>query len=239
MVKNTFEIDDTWIKQAIRASGGEYLFHTGGNCAFIWLKNPAQAAQVANGLVNTLAPAPFAYVSRIDGGSYTYSRVTGPGAEVSDELEAAYQYLLGTFAGPLCPDIMLVFEEDTITRLHHPQHHGEHGGATWGAQQIPLVIAGPGVFPGAVSQFPARLMDIAPTVLMLLGIEPTHMDGVALTDALLTYSSAQVSAQDAIAPLLTAHQDAIIGRSAADVAAQKTPLPAPQPGPPFPTPRMP
>jgi len=92
--------------------------------------------------------------------------MTAGGASLDPGLSAAYDYMLGTFAGPLAPDIMFTFEENTITRVYSGKH-GEHGGATWGAQQIPLVIAGPGVAKGKQSAFPARLVDIAPTALAL------------------------------------------------------------------------
>jgi hypothetical protein len=142
------------------------------------------------------------------------------------------QYLLGTFAGPLAPDVSLAFEENTITRWY-PDAHGEHGGATWGAQQVPLVIAGPGVRPNYHSPFPARLMDVAPTVLALLGIQSGQMDGVALSDALLLPTYAQQQAQDLIASPLLAYQRAIIARSEADIVLQNPPFvrrPKPPPG---------
>jgi arylsulfatase A-like enzyme len=220
MVKNTYQIDDNAIKAAVREAGGDYLFHTGGNSAYIWLRNPAMAPHVADHLVNALDHAPFAHHQTIDSGNYVYHPVARQGLQIDPALEAAYQYLLGTFAGPLAPDIALSFEENTITRVY-PKPHGEHGGATWGAQAVPLVIVGPGVKQGAVSQFPARLMDIAPTVLTLLGIEPKNMDGVVLADALVKPTSAQQQAQDAIAAALTAYRQAIEARSQTDVATQK------------------
>jgi arylsulfatase A-like enzyme len=88
---------------------------------------------------------------------------------------------------------------------------------------VPLVIKGPGVKRGVLSDFPARLMDVAPTVLTLLGIQPTNMDGVVLADALIAPTRAQENAQDALTPALTAYQRAIIARSQADVAAQHPP----------------
>ena len=220
MVKNTYMIDDNAIKQAVRESGGNYLFHTGGNSAFIWLRNPAVAPKVADHLVNTLHHAPFAHYQTIENGTYTHHQVLQRGGSIDPVLEAAYQYLLGTFAGPLAPDISLTFEENTITRVFS-NAHGEHGGATWGAQSVPLVIAGPGVKSGVVSNFPARLMDVAPTVLTLLGIEPARMDGVVLADALAKPSHAQQSAQDKIADALTAHQKAIMTRSQIDQMTQE------------------
>jgi arylsulfatase A-like enzyme len=220
MVRNTYQIDDNAIKAAVREAGGDYLFHVGGNSAYIWLRNPPMAPIVAQHLVDTLHHAPFAHHQTIESGRYIYHPVVRTGWSIDPALEAAYQYLLGTFAGPLAPDIALAFEENTITRVY-TSFHGEHGGATWGAQQVPLLICGPGVKRGVQSPFPARLMDVAPTVLASLGLEPSNMDGVVLADALLSPSKTQQHGQDTIADALTAYQAAIKTRSHIDEMRQK------------------
>jgi arylsulfatase A-like enzyme len=230
MVGNTFQLDDSVVKAAIRAAGGDYLFHVGGNSAYIWLKNPEAAGSVAQKMVDAFPTLPlyrstdaqsvaFAHYQTIVSGKYTFNPVVPTGTTVDLQLEKAYQYLLSTFKGPLAPDIALWFEENTITS-HNPNVHGEHGGATWGAQQIPLVISGPGVRSGATSAFPARLMDIAPTVLTLLGIQPDRMDGAVLADALSRATDDQHSAQQDLAGRLKHYQSALIARSKADIASQ-------------------
>jgi predicted AlkP superfamily pyrophosphatase or phosphodiesterase len=60
MVHNTHQIDENLLKQTIREKG-EYLFHTGGNSAFIWVKDPATAPKVAQHLVDTIPHCPFAH----------------------------------------------------------------------------------------------------------------------------------------------------------------------------------
>jgi arylsulfatase A-like enzyme len=220
MVQNTYQIDDQLIKTAVREAGGDYLFHVGGNSAYIWLRNPAVAPQVAQHLVDIVAHAPFAHYQTIESGRYTFHPVLRRGTSINPALEAAYQYLLGTFAGPLAPDIALTFEENTITRVY-TSAHGEHGGGSWGAQQVPLVIAGPGVKRGVVSDFPARLMDVAPTVLTLLGLQPSNMDGVVLADALAAPTAAQERAQGDLESVLTGYQRAVIARSRGDIAAHR------------------
>lgn len=220
MVKNTYQIDDNDIKWWVRHAGGDYLFHTGGNSAFIWLRNPQLASHVAQELVNTFEHAPLAHFQKIESGKYVYHPITRTGWTLNPAFENAQQYLLSTFAGPLAPDISLTFEENTITRLY-PSAHGEHGGTTWGAQQVPLVVAGPGVRRGVHSDFPARLVDVAPTVLTLLGIEPSNMDGVPLADSFNTPNKDEQASQDKIADSLTAHQNAIIDRSRFDQMIQE------------------
>jgi hypothetical protein len=190
MVSNVYQVDDTHLKDVVRQGGGDYLFHTGGNCAYIWLRNPAASPGVAQHLVNTIKPAHFAHYQTIESGNYTYHPVSRSNWSPGQNLEAAHQYLLGTFAGPLAPDIALTFGENAITRVHHKK--------------------------------PARLMDIAPTVLTLLGIEPTNMDGLVLSDALAQPTNTHVEFQDSWAPALTLYQDAIYRRSVTDMREEKT-----------------
>lgn len=230
MVGNTFQLDDAVIKAAIRDAGGDYLFHVGGNSAYIWLKNPGQSASVAQKMVDAFPTLPlyrsadaqsvaFAHYQTLQAGEYVYDPIVPTGTQIDVELEKAYQYLLRTFAGPLAPDIALWFEENTITS-HNTDVHGEHGGATWGAQHIPLVITGPGVRSGHRSSFPARLMDIAPTVLTLLGLHPDRMDGIVLADAVKGASDNLHTAQQDLAGRLKTYQTALIARSKADIAQQ-------------------
>jgi len=104
---------------------------------------------VAQRLVRHVPYAAFAHYQTLQNGTYTYHLVTRPGAKADPALEAAYQYLFSTFAGPTSPDVCLWLEEDTVIRNHidgpPTAAHGNHGGATWGVQQVPLVISGPGV----------------------------------------------------------------------------------------------
>lgn len=228
MVANTLAIDDVTIKAEIRAAGGDYLFHTGGNSAFIWLRNREVAPKVAQHLVDVIGPAPMAYYQTMESGVYTYHPVAQTGTTIPPELDAAQQYLHSTFCGVLAPDISLIFRENTVTRIHS-KGHGEHGGVNWGSQQVPLVIAGPGTRQGSVSAFPARLMDIAPTLLTLLGIGPSRVDGVVLADALAVPTGEQQRAQDALGDTLTSHQRAIIAQSEAEIAVQRAYVEPPMP----------
>jgi arylsulfatase A-like enzyme len=60
----------------------------------------------------------------------------------------------------------------------------DHGGASWQAQHIPLILSGPGIREGHVSSSPARLIDIAPTLLQLMGASYRGMQGIPLADAM-------------------------------------------------------
>lgn len=230
MVSNTYQLDDAVIKSAVRQAGGDLFFHVGGSSAYIWLHNRADSASVARNLLTVLPTFPtagttppdaitFAHYRHLAGESYRYDPVVAPGKDLAPDLAAAYQYLLGTFNGPSAPDIVLSYPENMISRAAADQH-GEHGGATWGAQHIPLVVSGPGIRHGLTSSFPARLMDVAPTVFALLGLAPHRMDGVVLADALQRPHPHEVYAQDLHAPTLVAHQNAVIAQSERDLATQ-------------------
>jgi arylsulfatase A-like enzyme len=116
----------------------------------------------------------------------------------------AYLDLADTEASVSGADVLLPYKENTTGLARSKSFHGMHGGFSWGAQHIPLILEGPGIRPG-VSHFPAKLVDIAPTIERLLGLKiPDGVDGVVLADALQDATPAEHSAQDAVAqPRLT------------------------------------
>lgn len=79
-----------------------------------------------------------------------------------------------------------------VTADHGHTDRGGHGGTEPEVLQVPLIMAGKGVRPGA-SVVGAKLRDVAPTVAALLGIPaPGHGTGRALTEA-LEFSGAERS----------------------------------------------
>jgi hypothetical protein len=59
---------------------------------------------------------------------------------------------------------------------------GQHGGLGQYEQSPVLLIDGPGFTPGLRSAHEARVVDVAPTILRHLGVEPDAMDGHALSE---------------------------------------------------------
>jgi Type I phosphodiesterase / nucleotide pyrophosphatase len=204
----------TSINQAVKAAGGQILIQTGGTASYIYLKNPQVAAQVASAV---------AQVPNVQGAYYQVTQqpkpsfVPAPGIAMDEGLNASYRYLLNTFAGPSGPDVVAPFRENTIGNAMK-NAYGNHGGLSWGVQSVPMVITGPDVRHGAVSEFPARLMDVAPTVRRLLGLPAWRTDGIVLADALTAPTSQEQAKQSSISVPLTAYQDALIRQSQADVA---------------------
>ncbi|MGH2448403.1 MAG: alkaline phosphatase family protein [Chloroflexota bacterium] len=214
MVPNDRAVPGSTTMSTVKHNGGQYLFHTGGTAADIYLKNRLGAQEVAAAMARVPNVA-ASYYQTLTNGAYSYE--LSASSSIPSDLDDAYRYLLSTFSGPTAPDVVAPFRENTIGSAEKTAH-GDHGGLNWGAQHIPLFIAGPGVRPGATSHFPARLEDVAPTVLQLLGLASPDMDGTVLADCLGNASAAQVSAQEALRGPLTAHQAALITQAETDIA---------------------
>jgi arylsulfatase A-like enzyme len=91
----------------------------------------------------------------------------------------------------------------------HGEEFGEHGGTGHGRTlhqevlRVPLVIAAPGLLAPARVTTPASLLDVAPTVLELLGLEPvtTHRGVSLVARARAAASGAASDPADAARPL--------------------------------------
>lgn len=218
MVPNNRSVDGSITKKAVQQAGGQYLFHTGGTAADVYLHNWWHARAVAAEMLRV--PNVGASYYQVDRkGRYEY--LPAPGLNIDPALDNAYQYLLSTFSGSDAPDVVAPFRENTIGEFVKTAH-GDHGGLNWGAQHVPLVLSGPGVRSGLVSHFPARLVDVAPTVLRVLGLSATPMDGTVLADAITAATAGDIADQNALAAPLTAHQDALITAATADLAQDVT-----------------
>ena len=64
---------------------------------------------------------------------------------------------------------------------------------------------------------PARLVDIAPTVLAAMGLQPERMDGVVLADALLSPSSEFIKLQQATNNRLNPLKEALLNQHFKDM----------------------
>ncbi len=84
------------------------------------------------------------------------------------------QRLVDTAASPTGPDIIGTLIDDTTYSVA-----GDHGGIQRRTQQIPIVFVGAGLGPRDIGA-PVRSVDIMPTLLAELGLEPTSpLDGKA------------------------------------------------------------
>jgi hypothetical protein len=84
------------------------------------------------------------------------------------------QELVDTQAAPYGPDLVATLPDNTTYSVA-----GDHGGIQRAAQEIPIVFAGAGLSDKDVKA-PVRSVDIMPTILKAMGIDPVAaMDGVA------------------------------------------------------------
>jgi arylsulfatase A-like enzyme len=173
------------IQNAVTAAGtslADYDYHSSG---YLWLRDHTKAAAVAAKILALRNPDIRAVYYRKPR-AYTYVRAAGGVNSVSAATDGAYQFLLGTLAGSTAPHVVLMLKENTSIRgRNEVDWKGDHGGGSWNAEHIPLIISGPGVRQGVYSPYPATIYDIAPTVLDMLGASSVGMDGVVLADGLI------------------------------------------------------
>lgn len=211
MVPAARTVQDEQIHATVVKAGGVPLYIGHGDYSPIWLKNPGYAPTVGVALSNANIPNVAAVYVRFPKSGY---RLMSPSARLADPAVASsYAHLLATFDSAEAPDVVLLYDENTMTMK--PGYltigrKGDHGGATWGAQHIGLFIAGPNVKPGFTSPYPARLVDIAPTIEMFMGITGQGQDGVPLADALAKAPDWALKQQKAVQPGLTKDVDAIV-----------------------------
>jgi arylsulfatase A-like enzyme len=185
------------IARAVRKAGtslDDYDYHSAG---YFWLHNRRRAARVAANIVGLHNPYVRAVYYRAPG-SLEYVRALGGEPLASPAVATAYQFLLGTLVSPSAPQVVMFLAENTsIVGRNETNWRGDHGGASWNAEHIPLILSGPGVRQGIHSAFPATIYDIAPTILALLQAPWTGMDGMPLYDALTAPDVAGADAQAA------------------------------------------
>lgn len=203
MVPAVHIIESGTIKSIIAGAGGQALYVGHGDYCPIWLKNLDSVPRVTAALVQAQIPSVAAVYAKDPQGKYMLespvSRLANP------NVRNTYSSLLGTLNQSESPDIVLLYDENTITMtpaFSLAGRKGDHEGATWGAQHIPFVIAGPNIKHGFTSQFPARLVDIAPTLEVLMGVTPQGQDGVPLADGMITPPTSALRAQTRISARL-------------------------------------
>lgn len=219
MVPNTHIAPKHKIYAAVASTGAptietEAAATTSG---YVYLRNNADAPRVASALLDADLPHTDGVFYKVgtSGGWGHFVPAGDTAAKLGPALTQAYTDLCNTLAGPTGPDVVVPYTEDTlgIVVKGYGPHWGWHGGLTWGVQHIPMVISGPGVRHGT-SSFPAQLVDVAPTVERLMGIDPPKaVDGVVLADALQSPTSTETDTQAAVEKRRSEDVDALILRS--------------------------
>jgi hypothetical protein len=173
----------TDLARSITAAGGQQAYIGGGEAATIGLQDVLQAQPVAQALQDL-------HLRGLDAVYYKTQTQTGwkyqpqyLDPDLPASFSTAASFLLGTVVSPTAPDVVAAFAPGYAVR-----HRGDNGsagpGIGWDSQHIPLIIAGHGVQGGARSDYPARLVDIAPTIAAAMGLGSVPSDGIVLADAL-------------------------------------------------------
>ena len=183
---------------------------------YIWIKDSNSSGEVAK-KIEGMKPFGINYVfyKSLSNNDFVYQSTS---KNEKSSLEETYHYLMQTMVGPNSPDIYLFIKENTIIGKKFPlRSKGKHYGTTWHTQHIPLIIAGPGVKQNYQSDMPARSVDIPPTVLTLMGVQPENMDGIVLEDALSHPLPDHVETQKRLSKKLISYQRSLIDQSQDDL----------------------
>ncbi len=201
MVPALHTVSITRIENAITSSGGQALYVGHGDYSPIWLKNASAVPKAAKALADAAIPYVDAVYQKTPKGTY---QLVSPVSRLADPyVRTSYSDLLSTANAAESADIVLLYDENTMTETPNfiqTKRKGDHGGATWGAQHIPLIVAGPAFKRAYTSSYPARLTDIAPTVETVMQIQPRGQDGVPLADAMIKPPAWALKQQDVAQP---------------------------------------
>lgn len=177
-----------------------------------YVAEPSEAAEAAEEIAGLRLEGVRAvyHKTAAPAGGYVYVPARATAVVLPPSLDATYRYLTSTYASPQSADIVLFPEESWSTSESTSYMLGDHGTATWQNQHVPLVVSGPGIRRGVASSAPARLVDIAPTILAAMGLpRAARMDGVVLADALVAPSPSQLAEQGASDASLGPLRDAL------------------------------
>jgi arylsulfatase A-like enzyme len=179
-------IPEAVVQNAVRRAGTYVVHSVLQTGAYLWLRDPARATAAGRQIVASVGKRWIGAVyARRPSGARGYVQVSRDSTAGNPSAGDADRYLLRSFTSPQAPDVVLFFREGTAAYLGgRLPWRGDHGGADWESQHIPLVMSGPGVRRNAVLRDPVRIIDIAPTVLTLLGASPAGMQGIPVASAM-------------------------------------------------------
>ncbi|MGH2442169.1 MAG: alkaline phosphatase family protein [Chloroflexota bacterium] len=193
------------LEEAIAMAGTRAVYIEADTAAAMGLRESEMARVVSQSLGHIGGPNVDAvYYKSVHNQIWSY-HLGYARSGLSATLLRAYHILINTAASDTGPDVFAVYGPHTST--HDFASNGYtwvagHLGPQWGDQHIPLVIAGPGIRHGATSSYPARLVDIAPTIDRLLHQRSGKVDGSVLSDALVHASPTKLARQSNRARLL-------------------------------------
>jgi Type I phosphodiesterase / nucleotide pyrophosphatase len=175
------------LDRAIQLAGATKVYIEADTAAVIGIRELGKARAVARAAALLGGPAIDAtyYKTLVRGEWFYQPAYLRP--DLPLELRRAFLMLANTAAAATGPDVVVDYVPHVTTgdRPTNGYHWlAGHLGPQWDDQHIPLIIAGPQVRHDTFSSYPARLVDIAPTVERLLGLQSGSVDGIVLADAM-------------------------------------------------------
>jgi len=195
------------LDRALYLAGASKVYLEADTGAAIGIRQPDRARAVALEVARLGGAAiDTTYYKRLHAGVWSYATAYTR-ASLTVRMRQAFQMLADTDASAEGPEVLAMYAPHVTTgdRIANGYHWwAGHFGPQWDEQHIPLLISGAGVQHHRVSSYPARLVDIAPTVERLMGLRSDGVDGQVLADAVQSSSKAERSRQRArAAGLLT------------------------------------
>ena len=176
-------VPQTLITNAVTAAGTTAPAVSYSTAGYVWLTDQTKAQTVGEHIAVANDPGvQSVYYLAETNGKPGYVRAKG--TLVNAASEAANQYLLDTLLNGHQPTVAVFAREGMTFADPKTNWKADHGGNGWQSQHLPIIMAGPGIRAGVVSNAPAQLDDLAPTLLTDMGVAPTGMQGRALTEAL-------------------------------------------------------
>jgi predicted AlkP superfamily pyrophosphatase or phosphodiesterase len=212
MMPLTHTVAQSDLTGAVTRAGAKIISQAYTSGTYLWLSNEKVATAAGQNIAKLHNPhIQSVYVRIHTSKGFAYTRVTSSKVLRTPAVDVANQYLVQSFNGSNAPDVVVLFAEGTGCEPGgQAKWKADHGGASWEAQHIPLVISGPGVRSGFTSSSPARLIDLAPTALQLLAVPHTGMQGIVLADSMKTppgwATKTQATLNKQLSPVVSALQ---------------------------------
>ncbi len=215
MTPITRYVPDSIFNNAVKEAGTTAPSMAHNTATYIWLRDQTKGAAVAANIIKVHDPGiqSVYYLSSVKN---RVAYVRAPGLPLPAAVDAANQHLLRTLINSHEPNVVVLCRKGQTTSPPSAHWKADHGGATWGVQHIPLIIAGPGIRSNFQTPLPAQLEDIAPTVLTAMGVRPTGMEGHVLTEALDQPYAADVQRRASELARITPVVNALVKEDAAE-----------------------
>jgi arylsulfatase A-like enzyme len=181
----TTRLSAATLHKAVIAAGGQQTYIDPGQTTMLGLRGDLQAQPVALAIQSQRPRGldGLYYKSRTRDSWKYEAQYLDP--DLSPAFSSAMQYELGTMTSDASADLVAVGSPGVGTVPGGRGVNASTLGAQWDVQHIPLILAGHGISPGVVSNYPARLVDVAPTVAAVMGLARPPTDGLVLADGLL------------------------------------------------------